>query len=52
MARRRKRKKNLSTGAWVGIALGVGIVLPAVIVGGIVLYGFKRVADTGDRMMT
>ena len=52
MARRRKRKKNLSTGAWVAIALGVGVVVPAIIVGGIAMYGFKRVADTGDRMMT
>jgi len=40
--RRRKRKKNLSTGAWVAIGVTLGVVVPALIVGGVMIYGIKK----------
>lgn len=42
MAKRSKRKKNLSTGAWVAIGIGLGVVLPVAIVGGIMIYAIKK----------
>ncbi len=42
---RRRRKKNLSTGAWVVIGLAVGVVLPMAIFATVAMYGTKKVTD-------
>ena len=51
---RRHRQKNLSTGAWVAIAIGLGVVVPVVVIGGVMLYAVKRgtklIDDSRDRL--
>lgn len=45
----RKRKKNLSTGAWVAISVGIGIGVPVVVIGGVLLYGMKKGSEIANK---
>ena len=50
---RRRRQKNLSTGAWVAIAIGLGVVVPTAIAAGLFVFVFKKgekmIEDAEDR---
>lgn len=43
-----RRRKNLSTGAWIAIGLGIGLGVPAVIAGIVAIYGVKKVTDVAN----
>jgi hypothetical protein len=49
MPKRRKRKKNLSSGAKVAIGVAVAVVVvPAVLIAGTMIYAVKKVSEGFD----